>query len=174
MSQRIAVGTLSGAFGVKGEVRLKSYCADPEAIVDYAPLYDETGKIFSALTITGQAKGALTARIHGIESKEEADAWRNTTLYADRDRLPNLPDDEYYYSDLIGLEVFDTGGVLLGRVKIVNNHGAGDLLEIALPKSSETVMLPFTMETVPTVDLKAGRIIADPPLGLMPVQKPSK
>lgn len=174
MAERIAVGTLSGAFGVKGEVRLKSYCADPEAIADYVPLYDDTGKIYSAIVIKGQTKGALITRIHGVESKEEADALRGITLYADRDKLPSLPDDEYYYSDLVGLEVLDTGGALLGRVKLVENHGAGEVLELAVAGTSNTILLPFTLETVPTVDLSKGRIIADPPLGLMPDQKPSK
>jgi 16S rRNA processing protein RimM len=87
-------------------------------------------------------------------------------LYVPRDRLPSLPDDEFYHADLIGLEVFDTGGTSLGRVKAVLNHGAADLLEIHGPGLKSTVLLPFTREAVPTVDLSAGRIVADPPEGL--------
>lgn len=62
----------------------------------------------------------------------------------------------------------DTGGTELGRVKSVQNHGAADLLEVALPDSSATVLLPFTKVAVPTVDLASGRIVADPPEGLWP------
>ena len=80
--------------------------------------------------------------------------------------MPSLPDDEYYYADLIGLCVLDTGGLTLGTVRNVMDHGAGDLLEIAVPGASDTVLLPFTKAIVPTVDLAASRIIADPPEGL--------
>lgn len=166
MSEHVIVGSIAGAFGVKGEVRLKSYCADPAAIADYAPLFTDDGRAFAQVILTGQTKNALIARFDGIITKEEADALRNTALYAAREVMPELPDDEYYYTDLIGLTVFDAGGTALGTVKNVADHGAGDLLEIAPPGQSETVLLPFTKAVVPTVDLAAGRIIADPPEGL--------
>ncbi len=163
---RVIVGSLAGAFGVKGEVRLKSFCAEPEDIAIYTPLTTEDGRIFRVVVIIGQAPGALVARIEGIDTKEEADALRGVSLYAERARLPHLPDDEYYHADLVGLPVFDTGGKELGRVKAVLNHGAGDILEVVTPGASDTFLLPFTLAAVPTVDLAAGRIVADPPEGL--------
>ena len=166
MSERITVGRIGGSFGVKGEVRLKSFCADPAAIADYAPLYTDSGRAFAQLVLTGQQKNGFTARLDGVVTKEDADALRNVDLYAERDLLPSLPDDEFYHADLIGLSVVDTGGTELGRVKAVMDHGAGDLLEVQRPGSSETVLLPFTRAAVPTVDLTAGRIVADPPEGL--------
>lgn len=162
----ICVGALGGAFGVKGEVRLKSFTAIPEDIATYAPLTSEDGTHSFDVTLTGQTSGALTARLSGIATKEQADSLRGTRLYVPRTRLPSLPDDEFYHADLIGLEVFDTGGRALGRVRAVLNHGATDLLEIHAPGRSETVLLPFTRKAVPTVDLAAGRIVADPPEGL--------
>jgi 16S rRNA processing protein RimM len=163
---RIIVGSLAGAFGVKGEVRLKSFCAEPEDIAIYTPLTTAVGRVFRVVVIVGQAPGALVARIEGIDSKEDADALRGVSLYAERARLPHLPDDEYYHADLIGLPVSDTGGRELGRVKAVLNHGAGDILEVLAPGSADTILLPFTLAAVPTVDLVAGRIVADPPEGL--------
>lgn len=163
---RIIVGNLAGAFGIKGEVRLKSFCANPEDIALYTPLTTEDGRVFRVVVIVGQAPGALVARIEGIDSKEDADALRGVALYAERSCLPHLPDDEYYHADLVGLAVFDSGGVELGRIKAVLNHGAGDILEVLAPGASDTVLLPFTRAAVPTVDLEAGRIIADPPEGL--------
>ncbi|WP_400086056.1 ribosome maturation factor RimM [Yoonia sp. R78084] len=168
MSDRVIVGSIGGAFGVHGEVRLKSYCADPQAIADYTPLYTEDGRSFAQVVLTGQLKNGFTARIDGVVTKEDADALRNVDLYAPRDVMPSLPDDEYYYADLMGLTVVDTGGVTLGTVKNVMDHGAGDLLEIIVPGQSETVLLPFTQAAVPTVDLSARRIVADPPDGLFP------
>lgn len=164
--ERVIVGALGGAFGVHGEVRIKSFCAEPAAIADYTPLYTETGRTFATLVVTGQAKGALIARVDGIVTKEDADALRGVTLYASRDKLPALPDDEFYHADLIGLEVVDTGGTVLGRVKAVLNNGAEDLLEIHGAGMTSTMLLPFTKRIVPTVDLAAGRIVADPPEGL--------
>lgn len=164
---RICLGAISGAFGVKGEVRLKSFTATPDDIAVYGPLESEDRALSFEITLSGQsAKGALIARLSGVATKEQADALRGVRLYAERDRLPALPDDEFYHADLIGLEVFDTGGAPLGRVKAVLNHGAGDLLEIHGPALKSTVLVPFTRDAVPTVDLASGRIVADPPEGL--------
>ncbi len=168
MSDLICVGSIGGAFGVKGEVRLKSFTADPLAILDYAPLVTEDGSRDFDLVLTGQTKNGLTARMTGIVSKEDADALKGVKLFAPRDRLPETEDDEYYYADLVGLTVFDTGGTALGTVKSVQNHGASDLLEIKLPTTSATVLLPFTKAAVPTVDIATGRIVADPPSGVFP------
>ncbi len=165
-SPRIVVGVLAGAFGVRGEVRLKSFCAEPGDIAGYAPLYAADGRAFASLHVTGQTQGSLTARVSGIASKEEADALRGTELWADRARLPALPSDEFYHADLVGLAVQDAGGAPLGRVRAVLNHGAGDILEVA-GEGGTTILLPFTLATVPLVDLAAGRIVADPPDGVL-------
>lgn len=166
MSDTVCLGAIAGAFGVKGEVRLKTFTATSEDIAAYGPLTSEDGKRSFEITLTGQTSGALTARLSGIATKEQADALRGIRLHVPRARLPALPDDEFYHADLIGLEVFDTGGATLGRVKAVLNHGAADLLEIEGPGVTSTVLLPFTREAVPTVDLASGRIVADPPDGL--------
>lgn len=168
VSDMICIGAIAGSFGVRGEVRLKSFTAEPEDITAYGPLSTEDGSHSYTVTLTGQASNGFTAQLSGVDNKEQADALRGTRLFVARAKLPNLPDDEFYHADLVGLDVFDTGGKLLGQVKNVLNHGASDLLEIARPGTPETVLLPFTQESVPTVDLAAGRIVADPPEGLMP------
>ena len=167
MTDLICVGVIAGSFGVHGEVRLKSFTAEPTAIADYSPLLSEDGSQSFSVTLTRPIKNGFGARLGGVKTKEEADALKGVKLFAEREKLPSLPDDEYYYADLVGLEVFDTGGVSLGRVKAVLNHGASDLLEIHGPNLKNTALLPFTLEVVPTVDLNAGKIIADPPEGLL-------
>lgn len=162
----ICVGAISGAYGVHGEVRIKSFCAQPEDIEAYSPLSTEDGTRSFALALIRPIKNGFVARIAEVATKEEADALKGTQLFARRDQLPHLPDDEFYYTDLVGLEVFDTGGTSLGQVKSVQNHGASDLLEVHRPGATATVLLPFTKVVVPTVDLAAGRIVADPPDGL--------
>lgn len=162
---RVIVGALAGAYGVQGEVRVKSFCAQPEDIQTYSPLQDAKGRSYT-LAVLRPTKNSLIVRIAEIASKEAADALKGTELFALRSQLPQLPDDEFYHADLIDLEVFDTGGTPLGRVKSVQNNGADDLLELVVPGASQTVLLPFTKAAVPTVDLAAGRIVADPPEGL--------
>jgi 16S rRNA processing protein RimM len=161
-ADRVCVGAIAGAFGVQGEVRLKSFCAVPEDLAAYGPLWSEDGTQKFAVRLTRPVAGGLGARLSGVATKEAADALRGTTLWADRARLPRLPDDEFYHADLIGLAVQDTGGAPLGSVAAVHNHGAGDILEIRGP-GGQTLLLPFTRAAVPTVDLAAGRIVADPP-----------
>lgn len=173
MSDLIEVGVIAGAYGVRGEVRIKSYCAVPEDIEAYSPLWTAGRAREVKLSILRPIKSGFAVRIPEVANKEEADALRGTMLYAERNQLPSLPDDEYYYTDLIGLEVYDTGGVLLGTVKNVANNGADDLLEMLLKGSSATTFIPFTKAAVPTVDLTAGRIIADPPLGILPDEETS-
>ena len=168
MTDLICVGAIAGAFGIKGEVRLKSFTAEPDAIADYSPLCTEDGERAFTIKLDRPVKGGFAARLSGITTKEQADALQGTRLYAKRDQLPSLPDDEYYHADLIGLAVYDTGGKVLGHVKSVLNHGAGDILEIHGPEMKSTVLLPFTREAVPTVDLASGRIITDAPDGTFP------
>lgn len=169
----ICVGVISGAYGVSGELRIKSFCAIPEDIETYTPLTDESGSRQFALAILRPIKGGFAGRLPDVSSKEDADALRGTQLFALREQLPSLPDDEFYHADLIDIDVYDTGGELLGRVKTVQNHGADDLLELQLSGSSTTTFLPFTKAAVPTVDLASRRIVADPPEGILPTPKPA-
>jgi 16S rRNA processing protein RimM len=154
----VCVGAIAGAFGVHGEARVRSFCADPAAIAGYNPLSTEGGRSFT-LTITREIKGGIAARLSGIATREEAEALRGTRLYAPRDRLPPLDEEEFYHADLIGLEVVDTGGAVLGRVRAIHDFGAGNVIEIVGPRE---LMLPFTRAAVPTVDVVAGRLVADP------------
>lgn len=154
----ICVGVIAGAFGVRGEARIKSFCADPGAIAGYSPLISQDGRSFD-LKITRPIKEGFAARLSGVPTREAAEDLKGTRLYAPRDRLPALPDDEFYHADLIGLTVVDTGGAELGQVRAVHDFGAGDVLDIV--GGPKPIMLPFTRAAVPTVDLSAGQMVAD-------------
>jgi len=164
---KVCVGAITGSFGVRGEVRLKSFCAEPTDISSYGPLTTEDGARSFEVTLTRPVKSGFAARLTGVPTKEAADALKGTRLYAPRSALPTLPDDEFYQSDLIGLAVHDTGGALLGQIAAVVNHGAGDLLEVRGKGLKGAALIPFTAQIVPTVDLVAGRVIVDPPEGLL-------
>lgn len=161
MKDHVCLGAIMGSYGVRGEARVKSFCAEPSAIGDYGTLTDDAGRRYT-VTVIRPVKGGYAVRLSGVSDKEAADALKGQRLWAPRSALPALPDDEFYHSDLIGLAAFDTGGVDLGRVHAVHDHGAGDLLELR-PDGGESILVPFTCAAVPTIDLAAGRLIVDPP-----------
>lgn len=163
----ICVGMIAGSYGVRGEVRIKSFCGEPRDIEAYQPLWSKDQSQSFKLSISRQVSGGFAARFKGVHTREEAMGLKGTGLYAERSRLPELPADEFYHADLIGMEALGTGGEVLGKIAAVHDHGAGDLLEIRGGSLGKPVLLPFTRETVPTVDLNAGRIIADIPEGLI-------
>lgn len=161
-SDLICVGAIAGAYGVRGEARVKSFCAEPADIARYAPLTDETGAKSFTIRIVKPVSGGFAARLGGVSTREQAEALKGLRLYAPRDRMPALPDDEFYHADLIGLDAVDPGGAPLGRVRAVENFGGGDFLEIARPGAA-ALLVPFTRAAVPTVDLAARRVVVDPP-----------
>ena len=148
-------------------MRLKSFTSNPDDIAISSITYRERDKCFE-IVVTGRLKNGLAARLSGIVNKEQADDLKGTKLFVPRDRLPSLQEDEFYYSDLIGMIVYDTGGNELGKVQAVLNHGAGDLLEVHGVNLKTSILIPFTKEAVPTVDIAARRIVTDPPDGLLP------
>jgi 16S rRNA processing protein RimM len=155
----ILVGRVAGAFGVKGDVRVTTYTADPLALVGYRDLKREDGT--PALTLTGgrAAKGGIVVRAKEVATREEAEALRGLKLYIPRNVLPEPEEDEFYVTDLIGLSVETPTGELLGRVKTVQDFGAGDLLEVQ-PADGASWWLPFTREAIPEVRLAEGKVIA--------------
>lgn len=167
-AERVCVAAIAGAFGVRGEARVKPFTAEPEAIGDYGPLETEDGARRFKLRITRVVKGGLAARLSGVETREEAEALRGVRLYVARARLPELEEDEFYHADLIGMRVVDLSDRSLGVVRAVQNYGAGDFLEIAAPGLRHPALLPFTRAAIPHVDLAARRVIADPPDGVFP------
>ena len=96
MAERVCVGAIAGAFGVRGEVRLKSFTSQPDDIAAYSPLWTEDGKRMFTVRLTRPVTGGLGARLSGVETREAAEALKGVTLWADRDKLPVLPDDEFF------------------------------------------------------------------------------
>jgi len=165
-SELICIGAVTGARGIKGDVRIKSFTDDPEAIASYGPLYDKTGEQTFDLKITGQAKGQLVGRIKGTLDRNEAEKLKGLQLFVPRDILPAPDEDEFYFSDLIGLRAEDLEGNALGTIQSVDNFGAGDVLEI-VGVVTGGLMVPFTKEAVPRVDISEGLVLIDPPDGLL-------
>jgi 16S rRNA processing protein RimM len=155
----IAVGVLKGAHGVRGEVRVKSFTADPEALFAYGPLRDAAGAVLVTPVSNRPGKDHFIVRPKEARQKEDWDALRGTLLHVDRAQLPAADEGEFYIEDLAGLEVWDGAGSPAGRVRSVQNFGGGDLLEVELTGEAATLFVPFTLADVPVVDLGARRIV---------------
>jgi 16S rRNA processing protein RimM len=157
---QVCLGQFGAAHGVRGEVRLHSFTADPSAIASYGPLQSEDGRVFE-IEAMRPAKDHFVARISGIADRNAAELLKNVKLYVPRERLPQ-PDepDEFYHADLIGLSIVDRDGQKLGTVLAVHNFGAGDLIEMTPEGGGKTKLLPFDEFHVPVVDIAAGKIVA--------------
>lgn len=175
--KRVCLGVISGASGVQGEVKIKPYTGAPEDVGAYGPV-DLVGESGDAQTGVGIkivrfAKDAVVARLEGVSDRDAAEALRGLELYVARAMLPGEEEDEYYHGDLVGLTVEDLEGATLGTVMAVYDFGAGEMLEVNL-KAGGIAMLPYTKAAVREVLIGEGRIIADPPDGVLPEPKAPK
>lgn len=165
-TQRICVGIVTGAQGVKGAVRIKSFTEVPEDIACYGPVEDAAGGRRLELRLIGAAKGVVIAHVSGVENRDQAETMRGLHLYLPRSALPQTEPDEFYHADLIGLDAVLEDGTLVGRVRAIHDFGAGDTLELIRP-AAPPIMVPFTRAVVPVIEPAAGRLVLDPPPGLI-------
>lgn len=156
------LGVITGAHGVRGEVKVKTFTADPRALVRYGVLSDAPGKRSFKLAMRGTARGLAIARIDGVDTRDAAEALKGVELWVPRDKLPKARRGEFYIADLVGLAAVTEAGETIGRVLRVLNYGAGDVLEIERP-GADTLLLPFAAPMVGEVDVAGGRVLVSPP-----------
>lgn len=168
---RICLGLVTGAHGIRGGVRIKSFTADPRDVGAYGPVCDETGDRCWAIRVTGQLKDVVLAKFDGVTTRDGAEALRGVKLYVDRAALPTPDDEEFYHTDLIGLRADLADGTVLGTVTDVHDVGGGVSLDILTP-TGDALMIPFTNAAVPVVDLIGGRLEIVPPAGLFEKPEP--
>jgi 16S rRNA processing protein RimM len=152
-SQKICIGVITSAHGVKGYVKFKSFTENPDDILGFKNILDDRGRSYK-VKIIGIKKDFLILAVEGINSRNDADKWHNTKLYVTRAALPATKKDEYYHADLIGLEVRDENGIKIGYVEGVENFGAGDILNILDLTTRKVISYPFIKQFVPTINLE--------------------
>ncbi|SEN03074.1 ribosome maturation factor RimM [Bradyrhizobium sp. OK095] len=162
MSALVCVARIGAAHGVRGAVKLWTFTEDPFAIKRYGPLLSKDGKRQFEVATAREAKDHLVATFKGVATRDEAERLNGIELYVAREKLPATDDDEYYHTDLIGLDAVTTTGEPLGRVFAIHNFGAGTIIEIT-PLRGTTMLLPFTSAVVPEVDLAGGRVVIELP-----------
>ncbi|MDP3736181.1 MAG: ribosome maturation factor RimM [Hyphomonadaceae bacterium] len=157
----IVVGKLAGAFGVKGEARVLSFTTEPEDCFSYGPLLDADGTVVLTPESARPLNDGFGVTTKEQQQREHWEALRGTLLHVARDAMPVTEENEVYVADLIGMDVVHADGRALGKVKAVQNFGAGELIEIA-PPSGQAFLLPFTRENFPEIDVE-GRILRAAP-----------
>ena len=166
--KRILMGRIGAAHGIKGEVRIQSFTAEPLALADYGPLETNRPGLTIEIEAARTTTNVLVARLKGIGDRTAAEKLNGVELYVDRERLPPADDDDFYHADLIGLEARLADGTIIGKVSALPNFGAGDLIEVSDARTGDTFLYPFTQRTVPEVHIGAGFLVIDPPLDADP------
>jgi 16S rRNA processing protein RimM len=162
----VLVGRIIGAHGIKGEVKLQSFTADPEAIARYGPLRTGGGETIEIVRLRPQKQGFI-ANLKGTNDRNRAEALAGSDLFVERAKLPVPAENENYVHDLVGLAVVTRDGAEFGTVVDVTNFGAGDLLDIERPGQAASVLVPYSNDFVPDVDLTKGLITIDLPEGYL-------
>lgn len=158
MTRRFLLGSIGAAHSMHGEVVLQSFTKDPKDIAAYGPLTDETGRrTMEIISIRVAGKGII-ARLKGVNDRTAAEGLRGTALYVDRDKMPVPKPEDFYHADLVGLKAIAPDGKVIGEVIDVPNYGGGDLIEIRPDAGGETILVAFTKDYVPVVDVAGGRL----------------
>lgn len=169
----VCLGAIAGAHGIKGLVRLKSFTARAQDVAAYGPLQDAQGARRFELALVGSSRGALIARVNGVDDRNAAERLKGEKLYVARDRLPPTEAGEFYHADLIGLAAEQQDGTPIGRIIAVHDFGGGPSLEIERA-AGDSVLVPFTTHVVPSVDIASGRVVVAPPPGLLETAEPRR
>lgn len=172
--QKVCLGVVTGAIGIKGEVRVKSYMDDPASLKAYGTVETQDGSQAFKIISLRMVKEGVAVRLDKVETRDAAIALKGTELYVDRARLPEAEEDEFYHADLIGLIVRDLRGQEIGHVTAVFDFGAGDLMEFADDKTGKKILIPFNEDMVPEIEMQSGFVVIDPYEGLMPEDKKAK
>ena len=164
-TNKILLGQIGAAHGIKGQVRIATHTQDPEAIGSYGPLDTDRPGLTITLTKVRLQKNVIVAHIKGISDRTAAEQLNGVSLFIDRSKLPDTEDeDDFYHADLIGLDARLDNGVVIGKVSAVLNFGAGDLIEVRDPQSGDTYLYPFTKAVVPVIEIAEGYLTIVVPL----------
>jgi 16S rRNA processing protein RimM len=162
LARPVLLAAVTGAQGLKGAVKVKLFTETPEALTSYGPLHDAKGRRFAVTAVKPGKPGEAVISLSGITDRAGAEALKGVELFVGRDALPEPGQEEFYHADLIGLEAQDSEGRMLGKVAAIHNYGARDVMEIARP-DGDSVLLAFTRESVPVIDITGGRVVVAVP-----------
>ena len=161
----IHIGTITGVFGIKGELKVKFLLTKPKKIIDQNLIFIEKIKKKIKIKFIRAHKNYTIIKFDNINNRNKAELLINKKLLINKNKLPALSKNEYYPDDLIGFVVQTINGKTLGLVKKIFNFVAGDLLEIYSNK--KFFFLPFDKNNIKKIDKKNKKIISKPMKGIV-------
>ena len=162
MTRDVLLAAVIGAQGLKGEVKAKLFTHAPDALPRYGVLHTKTGRKLKITAFRPAKEGEAVIAFEGVRDRNQAEALKGEELFVDRAALPQPGEEEFYHADLIGLEVRDSEGRVLGKVTGAHNFGASDVLEFSR-LDGDNVLMAFTKETAPVINVAEGFIIVAVP-----------
>ncbi|MCG2585671.1 ribosome maturation factor RimM [Massilia sp. TS11] len=158
----IEVGYLAGAYGVVGMVRVRPHSTEADALLSVKTWWlEKSGHLYPVQVRQARYhSGDVVARFDGPADRDAAEALKGHVVKISRAEFPALPEDEYYWTDLIGLQVINEQGETIGTVHDMMHNGAQSILRVERADASET-LIPFVDQFVKTVDLAGKRITVD-------------
>ena len=155
----ITVGTISGSFGTRGLIKIKSFCEPADSIKVYDPIYIEGILEPAEIKFLDRHKASLIASVNGIANKEITKKIIGKKLLIKRQSLPDLEEDEFYHSDLLQCEIFTEGLQVVGPMISVQNYGAGDIIEFLVMKKNKKIMVPLNRNFIKRIAIKEKKLI---------------
>jgi 16S rRNA processing protein RimM len=162
LGRDVLLAAVIGAQGLKGEVKAKLFTTAPDVLPRYGALHTRDGRKLVITAFRPAKEGEAVIGFEGVRDRNAAEALKGAELFVDRTVLPETEEGEFYHADLIGLEVRDHEGRVLGKVSALHNFGASDVLEFARA-DGDSVHLAFTKETVPVLNVADGFIVVAVP-----------
>lgn len=157
MQRDVLLAAVIGAHGLKGEVKVKTFTTSPDVLRGYGPLHAKDGRRFTIAALRPSADSEAVVSFAEVKDRSAAEALKGVELFVAREKLPEAEPNEFYHTDLVGLEAIDKDGRRIGKVLSVQNYGAGDVLVITADGGDE-ILLAFTKDNVPEIDIKNGRL----------------
>ena len=171
--QRLSLGAVTGAHGVRGHFKVKPFTDKPDSLDAYGPVWLEDGRKLSLSVKSVSPKGFVLVSAREITNRESAEALRGSHLLIDRERLPSTDDDEHYHADLIGMVAATAEDGDLGDIVGIHDFGAGNIVEVK-PMTGASFMLPFSGVNLVEVNAADRRVILSPPIGMVALVRAPK
>jgi len=159
-SSLIELGVVGAPFGVRGWVKLRSFTDPPDRLLQHRGLQLKVGGTWTAYKIeaSGRSGGQLTAKLSGVNDRDQAQSLRGAAIGVPRSELPQRDDKDFYRADLIGCEVVNLAGVHLGTVRHFVETPAQVLMVV---RGEQEFWVPAVPQHLRRVDLQARRVIVD-------------
>jgi len=160
-AKRLIIGRISGVFGVKGWLKVFSYTNPKQQVLQYPVWHLQIGNVQQARqVVTGKTHGkGLIVQLADCEDRDAALGMVGATINIARSQLPPLPNNQYYWADLVGLQVINLEGVVFGQIDTLMDTGANDVIIV---KGDRERLVPFVLDqVVQCIDLAKGEMIVD-------------